>query len=272
MACFAGHRRKTLDIRGSNLILSAMIQDYLAGRTTVLLLFPIVLGILIISVIIIKRMMKRKAFQREQLRRLLQIGKQGEEDTIYQLSRVRGPKYILHNLYVPLNNGAGTTEIDMILIHKTGIFVIENKNYAGWIYGDESESRWLQVQTKDGKRWEKLFYSPIRQNQNHIRNLKHFLEEAFDWDIPYCSVIVFNDKAKLKRIRITSEELLVSESRKIKRRLHKKMRRMKRVFGKRQMAALYQRLAPLENPGKRVKRQHEKYVSQAGARHRHFMH
>ena len=42
----------------------------------------------------------------------------------------------LFNLYIPKANDE-TTEIDVVLIHPKGFFVIESKNYNGWIFGNE---------------------------------------------------------------------------------------------------------------------------------------
>ncbi len=44
--------------------------------------------------------------------------------------------------YVDLNNitiptGNGTTQIDHVIVSRYGIFVVEDKNMDGWIFGDE---------------------------------------------------------------------------------------------------------------------------------------
>lgn len=204
---------------------------------------------------------KKQLLREERTRRLLQIGKQGEEETIRELERIRGAKRIFHNVYVPLQDKKNTTEIDMVMLHEKGIFVIENKNYSGQIYGDEEEARWRQVQKKNGRNREKTFYNPVWQNRTHIRNLKRFLEQEFSWDMPFISVIVFNDRAKLRRICIYSGELLVSESRKVRRRLKRKLRHSPKVFSRKQMERISEILRPLENPGKRVEKQHGKYLA-----------
>ena len=36
------------------------------------------------------------------------------------------------------------TEIDVLMIYKSGIYVFESKNYGGWIYGDQYEDTWLR--------------------------------------------------------------------------------------------------------------------------------
>lgn len=233
---------------------------------TIRLFFPILL-IFMISIIVIR--IRKKLWMAEQLKKRQQIGKMGEEDTIRHLEKLRGCKRILCNLYVPVKDGINTTEIDGVMIHEKGIFVIENKNYSGRIYGDEEEFRWLQIQKQGRRKWTKQFYSPVRQNQAHIRHLKQFLmTEGFSYleelQVPYLSVITFNDKAKLKRISIWSADILVSESRKVKRRLRRKIRWMPRVLARKQIEQLYEALKVLENPGKRVRRQHGKYLDHVG--------
>ena len=59
------------------------------------------------------------------------------------LSSVR-EYYRLNNITLPLANG-GSTQIDHIIVSVHGIFVIETKNYKGWIYGNEKQRQWTQV-------------------------------------------------------------------------------------------------------------------------------
>lgn len=220
-----------------------------------LLLFLFLTGYLLIRAV-------QEEFRKKQERnRRLQIGRMGEENTIRQMERIRGHKRILCNLYVPLEDEANTTEIDAVMIHEKGIIVLENKNYSGNIYGNEEESYWIQVQRSGHKKWTKHFYSPVKQNQTHIRRLEKFLKAQPEaWQLPYLSVITFNENAKLKRISVWSEDILVSETRRVRRRLRRKLRWMSRVLTGKQVDLLYEELKVLEHPGKRVERQHEKYV------------
>lgn len=120
-------------------------------------------------------------------------GKFGEKQVSYKLSKLVPEKYILLNdLYIPKKDGS-TAQIDHILISHKGIFVIETKNYKGWILGSENNQYWTQVIYK---RKEKL-YNPIWQNSMHINVLKDYLGEASE-DIPIHSVIVFGNQATFK--------------------------------------------------------------------------
>lgn len=64
-------------------------------------------------------------------------GKYGEYLVYKELKAYErdGGKF-LSNCYLPKDDGT-TTEIDVILIHATGIFAVESKNYSGWIFGSE---------------------------------------------------------------------------------------------------------------------------------------
>lgn len=85
---------------------------------------------------------------------------------------------ILRNVYIPTKNGK-TSEIDIILVSKKGLFVIECKNYAGNIYGDAKRKNWLQYVGKK----KSYFYSPLLQNKTHCENLRKYLADYKDVQI-----------------------------------------------------------------------------------------
>lgn len=67
---------------------------------------------------------------------MMDKGKYDEYLSFNILEKINGASRILTNVYLPKGNGE-TTEIDLIYIHETGIYVLESKNYSGWIFGDE---------------------------------------------------------------------------------------------------------------------------------------
>lgn len=115
----------------------------------------------------------------------------GEKLTSSILFFLDKSKYKVINNVV-LKSGEKTTQIDHIVISDFGVFVIETKNYKGWIIGSENSEYWTQVIYK---RKEKL-YNPIRQNLAHIRALRDCLHEYPHID--YKSIIVFPSKADIK--------------------------------------------------------------------------
>ena len=106
--------------------------------------------------------------------------------------QLAGTCKILMNLQIPVaGNLNKTTEIDLLLIHETGLYVFEIKHYKGTIYGKVDDEKWTQYfrTTKN-----KTFGNPIIQNEYHISNLKNLVE-----NVPIYSVVVFsNDDCKLK--------------------------------------------------------------------------
>jgi hypothetical protein len=135
-------------------------------------------------------------------------GKYGERKTRSELRFLKlfgRDGKILKNIYVPKSEG-GTTEIDNLFITRKGIFVLETKNYSGWIFGNEKDYQWTQS-FSNGKK--QRFYNPILQNRSHIKHLTAYLEKK----IPYYSIIVFLDNGcKLKKITVTSPDVYVVTS------------------------------------------------------------
>ena len=89
-------------------------------------------------------------------------GNIGERQVNRILSRIEGYR-LLHNIM--LETESGTTQIDHVLIGRKGIFVIETKNYDGWIFGDEKSKYWTQTIYKKKSK----FFNPIRQNYGHVK-------------------------------------------------------------------------------------------------------
>ena len=85
-----------------------------------------------------------------------------------------------------------TVQIDHIVIKTTGIFVIETKNYSGVIKGKENQLEWTQI-SKANKKYK--FYNPTKQNESHIPNLIHHLQQ----NLTVKSLVVF-PKADIKSL------------------------------------------------------------------------
>lgn len=64
-----------------------------------------------------------------------------------------------HDVMLPTPDG--TTQIDHVFVSRFGVFVVETKNMAGWIFGSERGRRWTQVLPGGRKT---SFQNPLRQN------------------------------------------------------------------------------------------------------------
>lgn len=114
----------------------------------------------------------------------------GEGLTFMKLEKLKQYGKIMTNLYIPTEDG--TTEIDLIYISKKGIYVIESKNYSGWIYGSEKYQEWMQSLYKNSRK--NKFFNPIWQNKKHIEYLSKQV------DVPLHSLIVFSERCNLKKL------------------------------------------------------------------------
>ena len=102
---------------------------------------------------------------------------------------------------VILENKDGRTEVDIILITYAGIFVIESKNFKGYIFGNSNHKKWMQVISKEEHN---QFLNPIVQNKHHI----DFISDKLNLDKSYFySYIVFGDNAKLQNITIDNDKI-----------------------------------------------------------------
>lgn len=120
-------------------------------------------------------------------------GSIGEKHISTLLQKLDSTNYLLINdIHIPKKDGS-TSQIDHILISHKGLFVIETKNYRGWIMGSENSQYWTQVIYKRKER----FYNPIWQNSGHIKTLQEFLGDSLD-GVPIYSVVVFGNQATFK--------------------------------------------------------------------------
>ncbi len=122
----------------------------------------------------------------------------GEQEVADTLARELSYKdyFIFNNLIIPSENN-GSTQIDHIVISKFGIFVIESKDYKGWIFGDKDQPFWTQS-LPDGKN-KFQFQNPIHQNFAHIMALKTLMPFATDC---FYSIVVFSSNSEIKTIPI----------------------------------------------------------------------
>lgn len=98
---------------------------------------------------------------------------------------------LFRNVYVPVDDR--TTELDIVMIDRNGIYIFESKAYGGKIYGHPSHMKWVQYigNTKNS------FYNPVKQNANHCQYLSQALQ------IPQSSIfsfVVFENRADLSKV------------------------------------------------------------------------
>jgi superfamily II DNA helicase RecQ len=186
---------------------------------------------------------------------MIDKGKYGEYLSFNKLEKIKGEHRILTNVYLPKGNGE-TTEVDLIYIHETGIYVLESKNYSGWIFGDEKSKYWMQT-LQNGQK--EKFYSPIFQNNTHIKYLIKLLQ--IDEKI-IKSIIVFSERCTIKKMEVTSEKVKVINRYELNRTIEKLIDNSPKVFEAEKIIELYYELKPYSQVSDKVKENHIEKVKQ----------
>ena len=179
----------------------------LASRMAPFLLVTCVVWVIVIVVFMVSLWLRIRSYHRTPyfadtrtsfwaVRR--DTGAYGEYQTYVHLRKLPGQKRFLFNCYVPKDDST-TTEIDVIMLHGSGIYVFESKNYSGWIFGNESQRSWTQTFPSGRK---EHFYNPLMQNTTHITWLAR-LFPALPPDV-YHSIIVFSERCTVKKLVMTS--------------------------------------------------------------------
>lgn len=102
---------------------------------------------------------------------------------------------LLRNVYIEKSNG-DFTEIDVLLLHESGVYVFESKNLSGAVYGDMEHMQWKRYK-RDGEF--DYIPNPIRQNSGHVEALRCFLGQGRGRFRAF-SMIVFGSKSKLNYV------------------------------------------------------------------------
>lgn len=94
-------------------------------------------------------------------------GLRGEYTIYRRLKNLEGSPRFLFNLYLPKEDGT-FSEMDVLMLHSSGLYAFESKNYKGWIFGSEKGYYWTQtLPTGKGRSQKEKFYNPIKQHQTH---------------------------------------------------------------------------------------------------------
>ena len=163
----------------------------------------------------------------------------------------------LRNVYVPEGYGR-FAEIDLLYVARKGIFVLESKNYSGFIYGSENDQTWTQVLAKGKK---ESFYNPVKQNATHVQSLARFLNVP----IPLFSIVVFSERCQLKKVDVSpNAPAVVLKRDKLYAKIVEIWRNAPDALSPAQVEAVAEMLAPLANVDEQQKKAHvERIKSQA---------
>ena len=120
-------------------------------------------------------------------------GKVGEFMVSEHVAKYLSAEYILLNNCTLPDQNDGTTQIDHILISPYGVFIVETKNYTGWIFGNARQKQWTQKIYKKSYK----FQNPLHQNYKHIKVLEMVLSDVVDPQYLH-SIVVFTARSEFK--------------------------------------------------------------------------
>ncbi len=180
----------------------------------------------------------------------------GEKSVATILSLLPSDKYkIINDLLIEVDGR--TIQIDHLVVSIYGIFVIETKNYKGWITGSDNSDYWTK--NMFGNKY--TFYNPIRQNKSHVLALSKQLGFSLNKFIP---IIVFSNGAELKAntthnvIYTTQINRVIKEYSEIK-------------FSETDIQKLYDKISLLNIVSPEVRKQHVLEIQNTIATKRHLV-
>lgn len=118
-------------------------------------------------------------------------GKRGEKQVAALLALLPKKSYkVINDLLI--QSGGHSTQIDHVVVSIYGIFVIETKNYKGWIYGGENSEYWTQ--NIYGNKYQ--LRNPLWQNQGHVKTIARLIGDS--GNIPIYNIVAFSRQATIK--------------------------------------------------------------------------
>jgi hypothetical protein len=119
-------------------------------------------------------------------------GLQFEVEVFNQLKQKFSNCLLLTNLLIARKGSINEySEIDMIFFHQTGLYVLELKNYSGFVYGELNKEKWTVGYKKDERRSYYEFLNPISQNKKHIEDLEKMTK------FEYINHVIFSDNTEI---------------------------------------------------------------------------
>ena len=163
----------------------------------------------------------------------------------------------LWDLYIPKSDGS-YSQIDVLMIHETGIHVFECKNYKGWIFGSENNMYWYQtLPTGYNSIRKEQLYNPIKQNKTHINALSNYLNMPNDY---FYSCIVFGREAYLKDVPDNDDRCFITKYQNLEKEIVNQIYNSPLRLSTNDIARIYSVLLQCTNVSDEVKERHKQDI------------
>lgn len=173
-------------------------------------------------------------------------GAEFELEVVEEIKRQHPNAKVLHNLILPTKYGK-TTEVDVLVLTNKGFFVLECKNYNGFVVGKPNTKKWTIFYHK---KFKKTFYSPIVQNRGHVFALRNMFPKYF-----FTNMVIFSDNSKLAKDIFKANEVKTFKG--FVWFLSNTLNKKKAIYTDAEVESVYNFLAPFVNGDKNA---HIEYV------------
>jgi hypothetical protein len=112
-----------------------------------------------------------------------------ENNLVALLKRFDTDVVVMKNVYLPVGNS--TTEIDVIMIHSSGIYVFELKDVAAIVKGTPNDAEWTLLYS-NGTEYKTR--NAIQQNRHHVDVLRDLLSPPHK--STFKSIVVFTNRVQ----------------------------------------------------------------------------
>lgn len=161
---------------------------------------------------------------------------------------------VVSNLYIEYGKQGKTTEVDVVLVNRKGIYVVEAKNYNCVIKGNVSNQK-LQTIYPNKKKYD--LYNPIKQNETHISILS---KEIGLNESELNPLIVFGKKSSIKLSgtkKVLNTVMTINE---LEKELQK-INRQRNKYSEKEVTKIIKKLQSYEGASTLTKFKHRKDVN-----------
>ncbi len=125
----------------------------------------------------------------KRIKQIENYGKPSEKRLKEMLEKAFLPSAVFSGVYIPYTNGEKDkyTEVDAVVILRSGVYVIELKSHNGKIINGDTKY-WTQIY--NDKRIS--FYNPIYQNTTHAKVITNIFKSEGQYNIPIYNIVVFS--------------------------------------------------------------------------------
>ena len=101
-------------------------------------------------------------------------------------------------------------ELDNVIVNRNGVFILEVKNYSGWLEGGAEDYEWTKYHVSDaGNLYEKHVKNPIRQVKRQVYILASWLESygIRVWVSGYAFLLAGNSPVRNEYVLFSADDI-----------------------------------------------------------------